>query len=125
MKRGGPGKRRLTVEASHRGPSPSGRDLVQTGALDAWATPVTMKKGRPGLVVSALARAAESARIAEIMLRETTSIGARITEATRIERPRTTVVVETRYGDVPVKVSSGPYGEPVAKPEFDVCAELD
>jgi hypothetical protein len=96
--------------------------LIAGGALDAWATPVVMKKGRPGLVLSALARALERERVAGLLLRETTSIGVRIVPARRIERPRAMHTVSTRYGDIPVKVSGGPYGAPVVKPEFDACA---
>ena len=96
--------------------------LIEAGALDAWATPVTMKKGRPGLVISAMAESAQASRVGEVMLRETTSIGVRLTSMARIERPRTSITVATRFGEIPVKVSSGPYGEPVIKPEFDACA---
>ncbi len=96
--------------------------LLAAGALDAWATPVTMKKGRPALVMSAVARRSEVNRVAEAMLRETTSIGVRWTPAHRLERPRETRLVATRFGEIPVKVSGGPFGEPVIKPEFDACA---
>ena len=97
--------------------------LLAAGALDAWAAPVVMKKGRPGLVVSALAGASASPRVLETMLRETSSIGVRYTEVRRIERPRAMHTVATRYGDISVKVSGGPYGASVVKPEFDACAE--
>jgi uncharacterized protein (TIGR00299 family) protein len=96
--------------------------LLAGGALDAWASPVVMKKGRPGLVVSALARRSDAERVAELVLRETTSIGVRFVPVRRLERPRTMHVVTTRFGDIPVKVSGGPYGAPVVKPEFDACA---
>jgi uncharacterized protein (DUF111 family) len=96
--------------------------LLAAGALDAWATPVTMKKGRPGLVLSALAKRSDAARIAEVILRETSSIGVRYAPVLRVERPREMRTVKTRFGEIPVKVSSGPYGEPVVKPEFDACA---
>jgi uncharacterized protein (DUF111 family) len=80
-----------------------------------------MKKGRPGLVVSALVRTTEASRISECMLRETTSLGVRRIPAERLERPRREVTVETRFGPIPVKVAEGPYGPPQAKPEFDAC----
>jgi uncharacterized protein (DUF111 family) len=99
------------------------RALLAAGALDAWATPVTMKKGRPGLVLAALAAAAEASRLSEVFLRETSTLGVRLTPASRVERPRQIVTVETRYGAIPVKVSGGPYGEPQSKPEFDACVE--
>jgi uncharacterized protein (TIGR00299 family) protein len=96
--------------------------LLAAGALDAWASPVVMKKGRPGLVVSALARQPDADRIATVVLRETSTIGVRYQPARRVERPRTIHVVTTRYGEIPVKVSGGPYGPPLVKPEFDACA---
>jgi uncharacterized protein (DUF111 family) len=95
--------------------------LLDAGALDAWAVPITMKKGRPGLVLSALVRAAMADELATLMLRETTSIGVRRTPADRTERPRRTVLLETRFGSIPLKVSEGPYGPLQAKPEFDAC----
>jgi hypothetical protein len=96
--------------------------LLQAGAVDAWATPVTMKKGRPGLVLSALAPVAVADQVATAVLRETTSIGVRRTSVTRTERPRRLVEVDTPYGRIPVKVSEGPFGPATIKPEFDVCA---
>lgn len=96
--------------------------LLAAGALDAWATPITMKKGRPALTISALARAPEADAVSTALLRETTSIGLRKIPVTRTERPRRTVTVETAFGRVRVKVSEGPFGPPQIKPEFDDCA---
>ena len=96
--------------------------LLTAGALDAWATPITMKKGRPALTISALARAPEAEAVGTALLRETTSIGLRKIPVTRTERPRRTVTVETAFGRVRVKVSEGPFGPPQVKPEFDDCA---
>jgi uncharacterized protein (TIGR00299 family) protein len=96
--------------------------LLEAGALDAWATPSTMKKGRPGLVLSALCSAAALSVIETVLLRETSSIGLRRHAVARAERPREIVEVETAFGKIPVKVSRGPYGPPQLKPEFDACA---
>lgn len=98
--------------------------LLDGGALDAWAQPITMKKGRPGLTLSVLAPNARADSLAALMLRETSSIGVRRTPVARSERPRRMITVETRYGSVPVKVSEGDYGPPQQKPEFDACARL-
>ncbi|HEX7668680.1 MAG TPA: nickel pincer cofactor biosynthesis protein LarC [Polyangiaceae bacterium] len=97
--------------------------LLAAGALDAWATPTTMKKGRPGIVLSALTNRADASRIAEVVLRETSSIGVRYAPVSRLERPREIHTVSTRFGNIPVKVSGGPYGAPIVKPEFDACVE--
>ncbi|HEX2876034.1 MAG TPA: nickel pincer cofactor biosynthesis protein LarC [Polyangiaceae bacterium] len=96
--------------------------LLDAGALDAWALPITMKKGRPGLLLSALATTATVAVIETVLLRETSSIGLRRIGATRTERPRELLEVETEFGKLPVKVARGPYGPPQLKPEFDACA---
>jgi uncharacterized protein (TIGR00299 family) protein len=95
--------------------------LLAAGALDVWATPITMKKGRPALTLSALAHVEHADAVAYAMLRETTSLGVRRIDATRTERPRRMVEVDTPYGRIPVKVAEGPYGPPQVKPEFDAC----
>ena len=98
--------------------------LMQSGALDAWAAPITMKKGRPGVILSAIVEPGDSQRLSELILRETTTIGVRRTEAERVERPRRIVEVPTRFGNVPVKIAEGPYGPAQFKPEFDACVRL-
>lgn len=98
--------------------------LLQAGALDAWALPITMKKGRPGLIVSALCEASSLAVVEAVLLRETSSIGLRRHGVSRVERPRELVDVQTEFGPIPVKVARGPYGPAQIKPEFDVCARL-
>ncbi|HEY2408092.1 MAG TPA: nickel pincer cofactor biosynthesis protein LarC [Polyangiaceae bacterium] len=97
--------------------------LLQSGALDAWVTPIVMKKGRPALTLSVLVERASEQRLAELVLRETSSLGVRHVPVTRTERPRRIVEVETRFGVLPIKVSEGPYGAPRVKPEFDACAQ--
>lgn len=98
--------------------------LMQSGALDAWAVPVTMKKGRPGVILSAIVAPEDSIRLSELILRETTTLGVRRTETARSERPRRVIQVATRYGLVSVKVGQGPYGPAQLKPEFDDCVRL-
>jgi hypothetical protein len=97
--------------------------LLATGALDAWVVPCTMKKGRPGMVLGALGRREQATLLAAVILRETSSLGVRHTRVGRTERPREVRMVETRYGMIPVKVSSGPYGPVGLKPEFDACRD--
>ncbi len=97
---------------------------VGAGALDAWATPVIMKKGRPGLVLSVLCEPARREDLAQLLLNETTSIGLRYRDVSRTVRPRRMHTVTTCYGDVPVKISTGAGAAPTVKPEFDVCARL-
>lgn len=93
--------------------------LLKEGAKDAWATPITMKKGRPAYVLSALSDRVNAQRIADAMIRETTTLGVRRTDATRVERPREMGSVTTTYGEVPVKIARGAFGPPQVKPEVE------
>jgi uncharacterized protein (TIGR00299 family) protein len=95
--------------------------LIAAGALDAWVTPIAMKKGRPAMTISALAPLARADAVAQAMLRETTSLGVRRHGIARLERPRRLEHVDTPYGRIPVKVATGPFGPPQVKPEFDAC----
>lgn len=95
--------------------------LLSAGALDAWFTPVIMKKGRPGLTISALCAIERADAMAQTMLRETTSLGVRRYDVARDERPRTVESVVTPFGTIPIKVARGPYGPAQVKPEFDAC----
>jgi pyridinium-3,5-bisthiocarboxylic acid mononucleotide nickel chelatase len=94
---------------------------LEAGALDAWASPVTMKKGRPGLVLAALAHASRRDAVARAFLAETTTLGVRAFPVERVELLREHVVVETAYG--PVRVKEGRLGGALlsAHPEFDDC----
>lgn len=96
---------------------------LEAGALDVWATPVTMKKGRPGLVVGALVEGARRDAVAFALLAETTTLGVRAIPVERVELERTFVRVETEYGAVRVKV--GMLGGTVigAHPEYEDCLE--
>ena len=95
--------------------------LLEAGALDAWAVPIMMKKGRPGLLLSALGTGASIAVLEGVLLRETSTIGLRRYPVSRSERPRENIEVQTEFGTIPVKIARGPYGPPQLKPEFDAC----
>jgi uncharacterized protein (TIGR00299 family) protein len=74
------------------------------GALDVWTAPVQMKRGRPGFVMSALARPETEHAVAEAMLRETSTLGVRIAHLDRIELERESFTVEVDGEPVRVKV---------------------
>ncbi len=95
--------------------------LLAAGALDAWSVPLTMKKGRPAFQLACLAPAALADELARVMLRESTSLGVRRHDVSRLERPRRMTTVSTRFGELPVKVAEGPFGPPQRKPELDAC----
>ncbi|MFO8071140.1 MAG: nickel pincer cofactor biosynthesis protein LarC [Polyangia bacterium] len=98
--------------------------LLEAGALDAWITPIQMKKGRPALTLSVLCRREDFDRIAGLMLGETTSIGLRHYPVGRVEMRRRILTVETSYGPVRVKLAAGPGGARNAAPELEDCKRI-
>jgi uncharacterized protein (TIGR00299 family) protein len=93
---------------------------LSAGALDAWAAPVTMKKGRPGVVLCVLAEPAAAAGLEALLFRETPTLGVRRHAVARTALSRRSVSVDTPYGAIHVKVRSTPDGDD-ATPEFDEC----
>jgi uncharacterized protein (TIGR00299 family) protein len=74
--------------------------LLAEGALDAWVAPVTMKKGRPGHVLSVLAESGLRDGLVQRLLRESTTLGVRSWPVERTVLDRTVVEVETPHGPV-------------------------
>jgi uncharacterized protein (TIGR00299 family) protein len=102
--------------------APLFQTLLNAGAKDVWLTPVQMKKGRPGAVLAVLALAKDEARLADLIFRETTTLGVRVHEIRhRHEARREIRVVKTAYGEVHVKVKW--IGEEAvdAVPEYEDC----
>jgi hypothetical protein len=98
--------------------------LREAGAADAWLTPVIMKKGRPGTLVSVIASPALAAALTDILLAETTTLGVRRQAVKRTVLPRALGEVDTRFGTVPVKLASRGGAVVKAKPEYEVCRRL-
>ena len=70
--------------------------LLTAGALDAWLTPISMKGGRPAVMLEVLARSADTAQIAEVVFTETSTLGLRWHPVIRevLERTWTHVSIE-------------------------------
>ncbi|MCL2844576.1 MAG: nickel pincer cofactor biosynthesis protein LarC [Chitinivibrionia bacterium] len=97
-------------------------DLIfEAGALDVFATPTVMKKGRPGHILTALAKADKKDVVAKAILTHTTTRGVRISQKNRLTLSSKTETVETKYGNIVIKVSSG-YGISKTKPEYESVA---
>jgi pyridinium-3,5-bisthiocarboxylic acid mononucleotide nickel chelatase len=94
---------------------------LEAGALDAWAAPVTMKKGRPGVLLSALVEEPRRAAVTRVLFEETTTLGVRRHAVLRDALERELRTVETRYGPVRVKVALAGERELGAHPEYDDC----
>ena len=98
--------------------------LLALGALDAMVAPVTMKKGRSGLWLVVVCEPADARRLAEAVLRDTSTLGVRVREERRIELQRRVLEVQTRFGAVRVKAAILPEGTERAMPEFESVLEV-
>jgi uncharacterized protein (TIGR00299 family) protein len=97
---------------------------LEAGALDVFATPVQMKKNRPGQLVTVLCEPATSARLTEVIFRETTTIGVRSYTARRRRLEREMVPVDTSFGRVRMKVARLDGHILNASPEFGDCEKI-
>ncbi len=100
--------------------------VFAAGALDVWSVPIVMKKGRPGVVLSALARAEHRAALDSALFSSTSTLGVRWRQLERTECARRIVEVSVEGRTVRVKVRTRP-GAPVTErdvsPEHDDLAE--
>lgn len=96
----------------------------EAGALDVWTAPVQMKKGRPGIVLSALCRPARERAVALVLLEETSALGVRVHHLGRYELEREEHEVELAEGRVRVKVARLDGRVVNVAPEHDDCATL-
>jgi uncharacterized protein (TIGR00299 family) protein len=93
--------------------------LLAAGALDVYLTPVVMKRSRPGTVLTALAHPELAERLAEVLFRETTTIGVRWSEVQRRRLPRELVRLPTTLGTVTFKISRLGGRVVTVTPEFE------
>ena len=93
--------------------------LMELGALDAWATSITMKKGREALTISCLCEANNANALKQVMLDESGSLGVRISTVKREALPREMITVEVDGHSVRIKV-----GPSRAKVEFEDAASV-
>jgi pyridinium-3,5-bisthiocarboxylic acid mononucleotide nickel chelatase len=97
---------------------------LAAGALDVFATPIQMKKSRPGMLVTILCVPEDEAKFQGILFSETTTIGVRSHLVDRYALPREQVKVATPYGEVRVKVARANGRVQQVSPEFDDCRKL-
>ena len=97
--------------------------LLEAGALDVSYAPIQMKKNRPGVLLTCLCRPADADRLAQAMLRHTTTFGVRRTDCARyaLAVDRDAPAAATPYGGVGRKTGRG-YGVEKSKAEFEELA---
>ena len=99
------------------------KTLIENGAKDAFVTPVIMKKGRSGMLLTVLCSAIDKERFVSLIFKHTSTIGIRVKETERIILNRHEETLHTKLGDVRVKYSEG-YGVKREKPEFEDLRKL-
>ena len=97
--------------------------LMELGALDVYTVAGTMKKGRPGHVLTVLCRPEKEEELARHILTQTTTNGLRVRRCGKYFLAPGMGKVRTRWGDVRVKTAKG-YGITHMKPEYEDVAEV-
>ena len=97
--------------------------LLAAGAPEVFTTPISMKKNRPGVMLTVLCREEQREEMVALLFRHTTTLGIRETPHRRYTLTRRTAQAETPYGPVSCKLSQG-YGVTRCKPEYDDLARL-
>ena len=97
--------------------------LLASGANDAYLTPVIMKKGRPGMLLSVMTTPEKLNPIIDLIYANTSTIGLRIQKVSRRKLPRREVMVETSFGRVRAKSVLRNGKESIAA-EFEECKRI-
>ena len=129
---GGPGRRRPEIMELETNIDDSPGEvlgyvheqLMDMGCLDVWFTPIQMKKNRPATMLSVLVSRDLVDAAAELILKETSTLGVRRRPVRRYEAERQIVNVDTSLGKVPVKLKR--IGDTIAQaaPEYEACREI-
>lgn len=130
--RGGPGRRRPEIMELETNIDDSQGEvlgyvheqLMEMGCLDVWFTPIQMKKNRPATMLSVLVGRDLVDAAAELILKETSTLGVRRRSVRRYEAERQIVNVDTSLGKVPVKLKR--IGDTIAQPapEYEACRKI-
>lgn len=98
--------------------------LLNSGAIDVSITPLIMKKGRPGCLLTVLCSFKTKEKLIEIIFMETTSLGIRVHQEGRVVLPRQEICVQTEYGPVGVKISDVSNRINKISPEYEDCRKI-
>jgi uncharacterized protein (TIGR00299 family) protein len=98
--------------------------LYEVGALEVYYAPIQMKKNRPGVLVTVLAPPERREAVAELVFRETTTLGVRFSEVWRERLERELRRLDTPIGSVRIKLARRGGQIVNVAPEFEDCARL-
>ena len=97
--------------------------LFEAGAVEAYTVPVTMKKSRPGNLLCVMCKEQDKSKILETIFKHTTTLGVRENISNRYTLERTIETVQTKFGPVSVKKSTG-FGVARQKIEYEDLARI-
>jgi hypothetical protein len=97
--------------------------LLGAGAHDAYMVPIIMKKGRPGILLSAMVARTHLEAVVGVLYRETSTIGLRIQQTGRRKLPRRHLEAVTSLGTVKAKAVTRD-GREVVTPEYEECKRI-
>jgi uncharacterized protein (TIGR00299 family) protein len=100
------------------------RKLYEAGSLDVWLTPVVMKKGRPGNVISIIAPESSLENLAEVLFSETSTIGLRFQAIDRIKLDYKIMEFQSSLGLCRIKVAFLKDKTIQVAPEYEDCASI-
>ena len=98
--------------------------LFERGALDVWFTPIQMKKNRPAVMLSVLARPESQGAIVETILQETSTLGLRVQPVERHHAAREIVKFDSSLGKVSVKLKRLEGRVASLSPEYEDCRRI-
>ena len=97
---------------------------LQQGALDVFGTAVQMKKNRPGMLLTVLCRPEDAPQLTHLIFAETTSLGVRMREEKRARLARRHLAVNTKWGEVRMKVANLNGSISNYAPEYEDCRRI-
>ena len=98
--------------------------LLAEGALDVFSVPVQMKKSRPGVLLTVLAKMDDASRLTKTIFAETTTLGVRRREEQRQTLSRRWETVDTTWGPVRIKIANMNGSVSNYAPEYEDCRTL-
>ena len=93
--------------------------LFEEGALDVFKTPIIMKKGRPAIKLSVLAKAEDLKKLQRVLVLETTSIGMRMFPVEKVKLNRSYEQLDTPFGPISLKIAYFENERVNIKPEYE------
>jgi uncharacterized protein (TIGR00299 family) protein len=98
--------------------------LFAAGAADVWFSPIQMKKNRPATLISVLCPREREDVVVRVLLRETSTLGVRVSEVARHEARRESLKFDSSLGRAQVKVKWLEGEPPRVAPEYESCRRL-